>query len=214
MLGVSDAHFLFLLDCCFASSAVFSAKGEVLAASAIDRVTPSSGQQESFSRVLASTLLALNGRPITVAQLHGKLMRDYYDGDLKTTPVHTELSDDLARSGSIVLAPLQDAPAPPPRNKRENPWPATANEPKILIAVTLSDTEQVPDVTQWKRGLMRDLPSGIEDIDITLTGFYTGQSALLVVKVPIAVWSALVSRPGYRFLGMTRSDNLVTDPKI
>ncbi|MCJ1321289.1 hypothetical protein MMC15_006633 [Xylographa vitiligo] len=183
---------------------------ELLAACAIDRTIPGAGHPGCFTRVLVETLARANGRQFTVAQLHGAMTRAFYENELTTTPVHVELSAEMVTKGSIVLAPLRNGSttvAPP--QKATGPFGAPKSNPKVLISVHLSDVQSPPSAQQWIQWLASHMPSGVEEMQIELVGFYHASSSVLLVTMPVEVWTVLRGDPAYVFIAIVNSANMI-----
>lgn len=78
-------------------SVAMESEKEVFAASAVELPTVST----LWTKFVTKTLKSVNKAPITVAQLHGMMMKHCVTDELVTTPVHSE----LGMLGSVVLAP-------------------------------------------------------------------------------------------------------------
>ncbi|MCJ1396177.1 hypothetical protein MMC18_009066 [Xylographa bjoerkii] len=204
------SNVLYILDCCYASSFAICGTKELLAACAIDRTTPGAGHPGSFSRVLAETLTNANGRQFTIAQLHGAMTRAFYENELTTTPVHVELSTEMVTHGSIVLAPLTNgSTATAPHQQVSRPFGAPRSNPKVLVSVHLSDVKTPPNAQQWIQWLSSHMPSGVEEIQIDLVGFYQTSSFILLVTMPIEVWTVLRGDAAYVFISIVTSSNMM-----
>ena len=206
----TDADVLYLLDCCHASSLAIDGRRELLAACGITQVTPSAGGGDSFTRVLVDALRAANGVPMTVAQLHGSLISSYYDNELTTMPIHAELSEELCRSRSIILSPLiGNSTRSPPHLQGRQPFASPATAPKVLLSVRLSGVTAPLTAKQWTRWLTSNLPTGIQDIYVTVEGFYPAKSAMMLFLLPVVVWSVLRGNKAYELVSFTRGSNVL-----
>ncbi|MCJ1348680.1 hypothetical protein MMC31_006913, partial [Peltigera leucophlebia] len=74
---------------------------EVFASSAVELPTVST----LWTKFVTKTLKSFNKVPVTVAQLHGRMMKHCVTEELVTTPVLSE----LGMFGSVVLAQVRDA---------------------------------------------------------------------------------------------------------
>ena len=203
-----SSDILYIMDCCYASSVAIEGTKELLAACAIDRTTPGAGHPGSFIRVLVETLERANGNQFTIAQLHGMMTRAYYQNELTTTPVHVELSAEMVARGSIVLAPLTNgSTAVAPHQRVPRPFGTPNLNPKVLISVHLSDVKSSPNAQQWIQWLSSHLPSGIEEIQVELVGSYQAASSILLVLLPVEVWTVLRGDPAYVFVSIVTSGN-------
>ena len=201
----TNADVLYIRDSCYASSAAIKGRRELLAACGTSQASEGAGSDhgQSFTRVLTDILVSAQGFSMTVAQLHGYMSGSYPRSELMAAPIHAELSQALRRDGSIVLAPLRchSTTLDPLHALQPQPF-TTSPRPKAFISVRLSDWNGPPDVDQWARWLSEHLPLGIEDVDIKLEGFYRTKTAIMLVLMPVVVWSVLRSRDTYEFVSL------------
>ncbi|MCJ1382965.1 hypothetical protein MMC17_006078 [Xylographa soralifera] len=207
---VHPSNVLYILDCCYASSLPIRGTKELIAACAINRTTPGAGHPGIFTRVLAETLANANGRQFTIAQLHGAMTRAFFENKLTTPPVHVELSAEMVTHGSIVIAPLKNgSTATAPHQQMSRPFSALRSNPKALVSVHLSDVKTPPYAQQWTQWLSSHIPSGVEEIQIDLVGFYQTSSSILLVTMPVEVWTVLRGDPAYVFISIVTSGNMM-----
>lgn len=197
----ADAAVLYLLDTCYASGATVGGNREVFAAAGIELPTDSSWTKE-FCRQLKS----VNRKPITVAQLHGKMMQSLAEKRLAVTPVHSELTPTM--EGSIVLAPVQGLTKPYSGEAPED----TRGLPRVLISVQLEDMTGPPSVEEFKNWLTTHRPSMIHSVRIEVCGYHTSFSGFLLLTIPVSVWVCLRGDPAYCFVRFVTSSNLVGGP--
>ncbi|KAF8856020.1 hypothetical protein BDZ45DRAFT_804520 [Acephala macrosclerotiorum] len=75
--------------------------------------------------------------------------------------------------------------------------------PQILLAIRLERNElDIPRWVEW----IRNLPAAGKDIRIE--GLYESFSSLVLLRMPVAVWSLLPQNPSYSFVGFITSENL------
>ena len=218
-VAISDV--LYIIDACYASSVAIMGTKELLAAAAIDRFAPGAGTEGSFTRALVEHLENLGGTTTTVSQIHAALIRSFYKNELTTTPVHIELSNERRAKGSIILAPLEPSGSPPPshspRSKRETntttrPTVTSGSlDPRVLLAIHLSANRTPLDAKQWITWLTSNLPSDIDSINIEPVGLFKTSSSILLLTIPLDVWSALRGDPDYEFVSIVTSGNLMRD---
>ncbi|MCJ1398998.1 hypothetical protein MMC11_002200 [Xylographa trunciseda] len=205
-----STHVLYILDCCYASSIAVRGPKELLAACASDRTTPGAGYPGSFTRVLVETLAKAKGCQFTVAQLHGAMTRAFYDNELTAVPVHVELSAEMVTHGSIVLAPLRNGTTDAaPHQQVPRPFGTPRSNPKVLVSIHLSDVHTPPNAQQWTQWLSTYLPSGAKEIQIQLVGFYQTSSSVLLVMLPVEVWTVLRGDPPYVLVSIVTSANMM-----
>ena len=102
-----------ILDCCYAASAARSGAEntvELLAACGGENRTTAVADN-SFTSVLMEEMAASGSQPFTLAQLHGRLIKER--PKLRSTPIHAFLCN--GRDPSIQLAPV-NLPSPSPRS--------------------------------------------------------------------------------------------------
>ena len=196
-LDYSNAAVLYLLDTCHGSAATLHGNREVFAAASIELPTDSSWTFE-----LCRQLRNANRRPITVAQLHGKMIESFAEGRLAVTPVHSELTESM--EGSIILAPVTGSIAPYSVGAPED----TQNMPIVLISVQLEDMTSPPNVEDFKRWLTTNRPAMIHSVRIEVSGFHTSFSGVLLLTLPVSVWVCLRGDPSYSFVRFVTSPNL------
>lgn len=85
---------LYLMDCCYSSAVAMENEKEVFATLAVELPTVST----LWTKFVTKTLKSVNKAPITVAQLHGMMMKHCVTDELVTTPVHSELA-----TGGLIL---------------------------------------------------------------------------------------------------------------
>ena len=196
-LEQSQCAVLCLMDCCYSSAVAMESRKEVFAASAVELPAVSTLWTQFFTR----TLKSVNKMPITVAQLHGMMMKHCVTEELVTTPVHSE----LGTLGSVVLAPVTGILYPYPH------WaPRTLTGTRVLISVRLEDINKPPSVEQWAKWLKTHTPADIGDVEIELSGFYRAGSSMLLLVLPTEIWVALTG-DSYSFVGFVRTKNLLLE---
>ncbi len=214
-LEIAPNHVIYFLDCCHSDGAGLNLNREMLTACSAE--WPASGGISSFTRHLAETLEAQHPIPITVAHLHQKLFQECWIGQglgggnigLVTTPLHLELN--RHQQGSLVIAPLSRPSPSKYTNLPSVERPLLGdNPPKVLMTVRLARNTKIPSVEGWKRWLSTFLPPFIKDIDIEAVGAFQGSSIIVMLTVPVAVFSVL-ARPGrgYRGIEVVMSVNLL-----
>jgi hypothetical protein len=199
-LDLSDASVLYLLDTCHGSAAAMDANREIFAAG-IELFS-----DKTWSAEVCRHIRDTNRKPITVAQLHGKMMKSFANGILATTPVHSELSP--AMEGSIVIAPVTGLVTPYQRDDPEN----TRGMPTVLISVQLQNLTGPPMVAEFQKWLSTHRPSMIHSVTIDVSGYHTSFSGVLLLTLPVSVWVCLRGDPAYTFVRFVSSTNLISAP--
>lgn len=197
-LDTSDGTVLYLLDTCYAAGAMVDGNREVFAAAGIELPT-----DNSWTKKVCRHLRNANGKPMTVAQLHGKMMQSLADKVLAVTPVHSELTP--SADGSIVLAPVRGLVRP---YGDETAKDDTRGQPTVLISVQLEDMTEPPSVEQFKNWLLTHRPSMIHSVKIEVSGYHKFFSGLLLLTLPVSVWVCLRGDPAYSFVRFVTSSNL------
>ncbi|GAB1314653.1 hypothetical protein MFIFM68171_04863 [Madurella fahalii] len=138
----------------------------------------------------------LSGRPksITLAPLRKKHAgeSDEFEAVVKLShksPVSTSVDtpQDLAETGVVQFA--------------------RAEFPQVLISFRV--TKDLFDVETWVKWLL-EAPPEARDL-IKIQGFYGSFSSLLLVKMPVQIWSLLPESSAVSFIGFTTTENLGPD---
>ncbi len=129
------------------------------------------------------------GRPITVAELYGFMMRDCTDGEIAVTPVHSDIHPKSL--GSIILSPVAGSMYPYALTVSEA---APGPQPRVLVSVRLNGVRKLSQVTDAVVKLARDLLPVVGAVaDMTVTGFHTlGPNIGVLLVIPASVWVTLV----------------------
>lgn len=201
MLLRSQADVLFLLDCCYASSAgtreASHGSKEVLAACSMEDVT-TGVHDNSFTRSLIAELRHGAEKGLTTWELNGRLMARRGRNELAFTPRHFPLG--AAAMARIELRPLRSTSrlhpehdpygyqggagsdlATPSLSESASTIP-TEDEAmffgnRILLSINLRDWTIPPSVEEWFDWLRKDAPRNIESIGARFQPS-TGQRAI------------------------------------
>jgi hypothetical protein len=194
-----NAAVLYLLDACYASGPTVDANREVFAATGIELPT-----DRSWTKELCRQLKHVNHTPITVAQLHGKMMQSLADERLAVVPVHSELKPTM--EGSIVIAPVRGLTKP---YSSEAPEDTTRGLPMVLISVQLEDMTGSASVEEFKNWLTTHRPSMTHSVEIEVCGYHTSffGVVVLLLTIPVSVWVCLRGDPAYCFVRFVTSSN-------
>ncbi|KAL8728497.1 MAG: hypothetical protein Q9181_005322 [Wetmoreana brouardii] len=223
-LDDTSADVLYLLDCCYATTAGIRAGKELIAACSIEAGTPIPGPH-SFTAGIVQELNNACGNPavrrspyyLTAAQLCFKLYDQVFRGALKNTPVHTERMVGPFPRSSILIVPRRyyggpdESPDAPTSNKSTFPLTGPNLIPvgsarvdrKVLLCVHLRDgTDQtLRRLRQW---LTTDRPGGVDNNGVDYQYWVPSASILVFFSIPIPVYYGLVSHPAIQFIGYVR----------
>ncbi len=81
----------------------------------------------------------------------------------------------------------------------------------VLLKVALA-AGTLPSLEQWKHWLLREVPSHLDTIDVSLEGTFRSGSYVMLVTLPIAVWDVLKNNDAYVFIDYVTSHNLLVSP--
>jgi hypothetical protein len=198
--SLSDGDVLYIIDACYSCSIAVDNPRETLAASAIEMMSDARVQGlQSFTQAFCQTIRA-DPRPATVAQIHARLLSQWQDENkdnhLQTTPVHKAAAG--SDKPSIILAP-SNAPTATLR-------PDRSDTAKVLITVKLDN--RVPlNLTEWRNWLQRQIPTSMAEIEVE--GVFEGNSKVVLLRLPVAIWDMLPDHDAYSFVDYVQSSNLV-----
>lgn len=237
ILERSPRDVILIFDCCYAASAARSAPdGTTELLAACGRENPTSPVCDySFTRVLMEELSRFGSSPFTVAQLHTRLIKER--AKLRYTPIHAFISDEnhpsitiaplvfesLEGLSSSSLLETSDTPDSL-SGKRESPLsddessqttaPTTpskspaAQEPRVLLAVSLKHDVQSLDVEEWSKWITSGAPQGIQNISVRIEVAFASHSTLLLVSLPVSTWNLFPETSAYRFVDYIRSPDI------
>ena len=196
---------LYIFDACFAASAAIYDGPEVLAAVSWGDVA-AANLRTSFTRMLIDKLKALKGASQTVALIYSSIHQGAISNKLERGPVH------IPKKGkeSIVLAKIYGSKQRKPESFTERQSRIEDNDPseyRVLISVNLQDDIHTPNVDQWENWLTANIPSHILSSNITIEAHFQGSSSLLLVTLPIEVWTMLpADEEAYGFISFVNSN--------
>jgi hypothetical protein len=199
-LNLSEGDVLYIIDACYSSSIAVGNARETLAASAIGMTSDAriKGLQ-SFTQAFCQAIRA-DPSPATVAQIHARLLSQWQDESkgnyLQTIPVHKATAS--FDKPSIILAPSNVPPA--------TPKPDPSDTAKVLITVKLDDRIP-PNLDEWRNWLRRQIPTNVTEINVE--GVFEGNSKVVLLRLPVAIWDMLPDHDAYSFVDYVRSSNLV-----
>jgi hypothetical protein len=200
LLGLSEGDVLYIIDACYSCSIAVNNPRETLAASAIEMMSDARAKGlQSFAQAFCQTIRA-DPSPATVAQIHARLLSQWQDeskgNHLQTTPVHKAAAS--FDKPSIILAPLNILPA--------TLKPDQSDTAKVLITVKLDD--RVPlNLAEWRNWLQRQIPTSVAEIEVE--GVFKGNSKVVLLRLPVAIWDMLPDHDAYIFVDYVQSSNLV-----
>jgi len=200
LLELSEGDVLYIIDACYSCSVAVANSRETLAASAIEMTSDSRAEGlQSFTQAFCQTIRA-DPSPATVAQIHARLISQWQDTNkgnyLQTTPVHK--ANASFDKPSIILAPLN---VPLATLK-----PDQSDTAKVLITVKLDDRIP-PNLAEWRNWLRGQIPTNVAEIEVE--GVFEGNSKVVLLRLPVAIWDMLPDHDAYSFVGYVRSSNLV-----
>ncbi|OJJ76990.1 hypothetical protein ASPBRDRAFT_60657 [Aspergillus brasiliensis CBS 101740] len=195
-LATANGGVLFILDTGFPPEAAWGYENfEYLAAASALKPPAAANIDVSLTRQLIN-LLSQEETGITIAQLYAKLVvhANRPGSQLDHTPVHVAARD----RPSITLRRLEALP----RKLRGD-----LSDGKVLVTVWISGRSSVPDVGQWIQWLSTSIPEEVADIKIE--GLFKSDSSLLLLIMPVAVWSMLRHNDSFDFVSVVQSHNLL-----
>ena len=265
----SKSDVLFILDCCYASSAGtrgrLQGSKEVMAASSMEDVAYGVGVK-SYTHNLIEELRQSAHMPLTTTILNGRMVNRRGHNKLNYTPHHFSLVDD--DTPCIELSPLErksSGPPTPPLTASASAISVSSlsindidllDRDRVLLSINLKDWTILPKNEEWVEWLRGRIPKNIErisayfqpqgprkttisnisrpndsrslaegllkvpDYDVTkqveqlivyTEGAWSSHSTLLLVSIPLPLWTFLPYNPAYSLVGFIKSRNKVLD---
>lgn len=177
-----------MLDSCNAAMAGIKGHSEVLTASGWETTTSASLNQ-SFTRFLIDEFTAANGRALTAAQLHSRLMGNEIVRNMSATPIHVAHPDGKP---SVLFHKILG------RDARDNQLMPQEIAGKVVLKVSVLGRGSIPNAGEWAEWLSTNMPPDIRDIE--LLDQYESTSVCLLVAVPVVLWDYLPPRAGYEYV--------------
>ncbi|KAL8644008.1 MAG: hypothetical protein Q9210_007469 [Variospora velana] len=228
-LDSSPADTLYLLDCCYGTTAAIGEGKEFLASGAKEPRTPGSGCL-SFTHALTQELehALVSNRFVTAAQLYYlTLLQAWRGGGLEQTPVHVETQnpalmrrrtydpdhentmDGSRPRTSIFLAPLGTtaslggSPSAPLLAKTSTQLGTQGTDLRVLLSVRLQDTDShtIRQLRQWMQA--QQLPLQIPDIGgISFEHAVASSSTTCVIPfvIPVPIWYCMWNHAAISFI--------------
>lgn len=200
----SDQHTgrtLYIFDTCFAvTGALRSEDTEYLAAAGVETRATLSLDNCLTNRL--AELLKYNIQTktrMTVAQYAATLTSEMgsQGHELDTTPVYVP----ARTKPSSILTPLTANPA----DVQEKLGATVKSRWSVLVTFRMMGSGTVPEVEQFKKYLLSQVPSNIAEIQVEAA--YKANSQLLLVKMPIEVWSCLKEDDNVNFVSFVQGGN-------
>jgi hypothetical protein len=155
--------------------------------------------------MFVKTLKSYRGKAISVSLLHGKMVSDRTTAKNPEMPVHCLINDSV-NGGSMVLEPLKTTSQGQTRSLQEA-LIFNLDEPRVLIKISLEEDAGVPNVKKWDNYLTSNMPPFMSRVDISIEGSFKSESSLLIISVPVAIWSTLQPHPAYEFIAFVNGRN-------
>jgi hypothetical protein len=184
---------LYILDASFSASAAIYDRPEMLLAASWGDIA-GTNLQTSFTRII-NELKDLEGNPCLVVRIFTSIHWNTLSNIFKQAPftfqrrVKKVLSFPKCvtqSSGSRILHGEIDALDPA--------------EHRILITVKLQVNIGPPGVREWKNWLTANIPSRVLSATITIEAVFRGSYSLLLVSLPICVWTMIPAEEAYSFV--------------
>jgi hypothetical protein len=196
---------LYIFDSCFASQVALGDGPELLAAANYNSIVGPL-LDTSFTRVLVTQLKSLGGKPCSISHLFGKIHRGAIDNEITEVPIHVP----HPTKDSIILQKLEKTSEirSSKRIKAKQIEALENTESRVLITIRLRDGTEMPDLMGWKQWLAKNIPPSVHPSQITIEGVFDIGSSLILVALPVAIWTALpVEDTAYGFVSFVKSGN-------
>ena len=194
---------MYILDSCEAGAASVNKSpfAEYLGGAAWGQIA-SSNLTDCLTRRLVDLLRSNNGRPMTVAGIHARLINQAHDPDtqMSVRPFHTM---SIVYGESITLATQIGTEVEELQRLNYH------GKGRALVKVSLKGIYSIPDIQQRIKWLSQEIPSQLADIQIVAS--FDSSSELTLMTIPIELWSALQSHPAYSLVGYIFSENKVLE---
>ncbi|PIG80574.1 hypothetical protein AARAC_003263 [Aspergillus arachidicola] len=150
----------------------------------------------SLPQVLIDTLNDLRGAPGTAAGIYARLFRNAYQNQIGACPVHVPKEG----SPSITLQKLQ------PREVQRLQASKAPGPNRVLISVKIHGALSELDLKSWTKWLTTNIPPGVLAADVKIEAAFQG-SGLILVTMPVQLWTMLPSHNAYSFVAHVTSNN-------
>lgn len=195
VIDTEEGDALCIFDCCSAVPVATETGPETISASGWEQ-TATANLHFSLTQVLIDTLNGLRGAPETVAGIYARFFQKAYQNQIGACPVHIPKEG----SPSTTLQKLQ---------AREVQRLQTLKAPgsnRVLISVKIPDALSEPDLKSWTKWLTTNIPPGLLAVDVKIEAAVQG-SDLILVAMPVQLWTMLPSRTAYSFVAHVTSKN-------
>jgi hypothetical protein len=82
------------------------------------------------------------------------------------------------------------------------------SESRVLITIRLQNSAEMPGLIGWKQWLAKNIPPSVDPSQITIEGQFDIGSSLILVALPVAIWTALPANDtAYGFVSFVNSGN-------
>lgn len=218
---------LIILDCCGGGSVRLGAGHgvtEFIAACACQHENKVVEKQYAIVFLVdALRRFASGKRQVTAANLWEHLYTvslDYYTKEYRSqvgcsAPVHFINPRGSAIGRSVDLSPLLTDPQRLHRSKAAQSMNISESGRRMLIAVRLEESVETDDMSVDKfRKWLQDIPTATDKVNVSyeIVGLFRSDSTLLLVTIPLALWTCIRDHPAVVTLGPVRSSNLCAVP--
>ncbi|KAL9060158.1 MAG: hypothetical protein Q9162_000772 [Coniocarpon cinnabarinum] len=217
VLERAKSDVVFILDCCYASSATTSAGSKEGLWACNSGLPITCVDDNSFTRHLIEELKTLSTSSlINIAMLHARLMRHVGKPGSPTLlkePWYTNMGEVALPSAEITPQPQLSTLDNCLKVDKE------MTETLALLAVRLQDATSAPSVLSWQNWCFDLASDDVESVhalgrlrlrELTkLEALFDGYPALALVSMPIFVWDRLPENPSYTFIGFINSANML-----
>ena len=176
----------------------------------------------SFTTVLTEVLEQSSEKPLTMTMLHEKLMSSRVPTKkyirlkngvkvVTKTPVHCIIA--TGDKASIRLCMVRGSQSPAdlgPSDILPPPQSSTGSPAQILVAVSVTGDDH--NVQDWSEWLATHMPKEVTKLRLVKAeGVYGGNSTLITLAIPVAVWNLLRYSSAYRSIGYITTPNKLTE---
>ncbi len=199
MLNHVAADVLHILDCCYAAEAT-STEAEILAAT--------SGTEKAEARIEYSFTRALNvqlrllhtEKFMTVADLHTRILEERRALQLTYLPFYA------ARFGKASIRIQRMTDSAQARHMDISP-----NSPRVIMTAHVEGKIDEESIREMKGWLSTYMSKQIKNIEVRLVGAWETNSAILIIEMPLLLWSLLPPRLAYKKLEIVYSKNKLVE---
>lgn len=199
----SQGNILYIMDACYAATgALQSADTEYLAGALMESVAsgdPTKSLTNRFTQLLRRNFHTHTA--MTVASYAAVLTSEMREPEheMEVTPVYVP----ARTKPSSVLAPLTLDPS----TIQQRLGATVKSSWAVLVTFRLTGVATVPNVEQFEKYLLDQVPPNVADIKVEAA--FRASSQLLLVKMPYEVWACLDENPNMIFSGFVKSGNIL-----